>query len=102
MLTQVKPSDFPRHEKFRDPSTPPFRDEQGAYHVFSYEDVERVLLNSDAAFSRDPSRWVPAGVSHMAVEVMWTVEVVALNGQLGRHDSLGAVVEEWVRTGVVR
>jgi cytochrome P450 len=45
--TRVKPSDFPRDERFRDPATPPFRDEEGNHHVFSYEDVMRVLLNRE-------------------------------------------------------
>lgn len=102
MLTQVKPSDFPREEKFRNPSTPPFRDEQGAYHVFSYDDVKKVLMNADGAFSRDPSPWLPPGVRHMALEFMWTVEPFGLAGEAGRHDALRAVVEPWFRTRAVR
>jgi cytochrome P450 len=102
MLTQVKPSDFARDEKFRDPRTPPFRDEQGAYHVFSYEDVKRVLMNADGAFSRDPSPWLPPGVRHMALDFMWTVEPFTLGGEEGRHDALRAVVEPWFRTRAVR
>ncbi len=103
MVTQVKPSDFPRDEKFRDPSTAAFRDEQSAYHVFSYRDVKRVLMNSDGAFSRDPSPWLPPGVRHMALEFMWTVEPFTLDGaEEGRHDALRAVVEPWFRVRAVR
>lgn len=49
----MKPSDFPRDKKFRDPTTAPFQDETGMYHVMSHTDVMRVLHNSDEVFSRD-------------------------------------------------
>jgi cytochrome P450 len=98
----MKPSDFPRDEKFRDPRTPPFRDERGAYHVFSYRDVMRVLMNRDNAFSRDPSPWLPPGPHHMALDFMWAVEPFALAGEEGRHDALRSVVEPWFRTRAVR
>jgi cytochrome P450 len=97
-----KPSDFPREEKFRDPSTAPFRDESGAYHVFSHRDVMRVLMNRDHAFSRDPSPWLPAGPHHMALDFMWAVEPFSLAGEEGRHDALRSVVEPWFRTRAIR
>jgi cytochrome P450 len=98
----TKPSDFPRDEKFRDPRTPPFRDERGEYHVFSYADVMRVLLNRENAFSCDPSPWLPAGHRHMALDFMWAVEPFAPAGEEGRHDALRSVVEPWFRTRAVR
>jgi cytochrome P450 len=98
----MKPSDFPRPAKFHDPATPPFRDEQGTYHVFSYADVMRVLLNREQAFSRDPSPWLPKGPHHMALDFMWAVEPFALDGEKGRHDALREVVEPWFRTRAVR
>jgi cytochrome P450 len=98
----MKPSDFPRPAKFHDPATPPFCDEQGTYHVFSYADVMRVLLNREQAFSRDPSPWLPKGPHHMALDFMWAVEPFALDGEKGRHDALREVVEPWFRTRAVR
>lgn len=98
----MKPSDFPRPAKFHDPATPPFQDEQGTYHVFSYADVMSVLLNREKAFSRDPSPWLPKGPHHMALDFMWAVEPFALDGDTGRHDALRQVVDPWFRTRAVR
>jgi cytochrome P450 len=98
----MKPSEFPRDPKFRDPRTPPFQDERGDYHVFSYADVMRVLLNRDGAFSRDPTPWLPKGPHHMALDFMWAVEPFTLEGETGRHDVLRGVVEPWFRTRAVR
>jgi len=98
----MKPSDFPRPARFRDPATPPFRDEHGNYHVFSYADVMRVLHNREQDFSRDPSPWLPDGPHHMALDFMWAVEPFALDGETGRHDALRHVVEPWFRTRAVR
>jgi cytochrome P450 len=98
----MKPSDFPRDPQFRDPHTPPFQDENGSYHVFSYADVMRVLMNRDRAFSRDPSPWLPKGAHHMALDFMWAVEPFSLDGEEGRHDPLRGVVEPWFRTRAVR
>lgn len=102
MQTATKPSDFPRDERFRNPRTPPFRDEQGMMHVFSYADVMRVLMNREQAFSRDPSPWLPEGVRHMALDFMWAVEPFSTDGGEGRHDVLRQVVEPWFRTRAVR
>jgi cytochrome P450 len=98
----VKPSDYPRDPRFRDPRTAPFRDERGDYHIFSYADVMRVLLNRDGAFSRDPTPWLPKGPHHMALDFMWAVEPFTLEGEAGRHDALRGVVEPWFRTRAVR
>ena len=98
----MKPSDFARDPKFRDPHTPPFRDENGTYHVFSYSDVMRVLMNRESAFSRDPSPLLPKGPHHMALDFMWTVEPFTLDGEKGRHDALRRVVEPWFKTRAVR
>jgi cytochrome P450 len=98
----TKPSDFPRDERFRDPRTPPFRDEQGEYHAFSYADVMRVMMNEDGAFSRDPSDWLPPDVQHMTLDFMWVVEPFTVRGEPGRHDALRGVVEPWFRTRAVR
>jgi cytochrome P450 len=100
--TQVKPSAFPRDEKFRDPTTPPFRDVDGNYHVFSYEDVMRVLLNREEAFSRDPAPWLPPGVRHMGLDFMWVYEPFMIDGKAPRHDLLRSVVDPWFRTREVR
>jgi cytochrome P450 len=106
MTTEVasksRPSDFARDPKFRDPRTPPFRDENGVYHVFSYADVMRVLMNREQAFSRDPTPWLPAGPHHMALDFMWAVEPFTVGGEEGRHDVLRSVVEPWFRTRAVR
>jgi cytochrome P450 len=101
MRIAVRPSDFPREEKYRDPGTPPFRDEDGVYHVFSYEDVMRVLMNRDRAFSRDPTPWLPPGPLHMALDFMWAVEPFTLEGEEGRHNVLRRVVEPWFKTRAV-
>lgn len=98
----MKPSDFPRDPKFHDPRTPPFRDEKGQHHVFSYADVMRVLQNKESAFTRDPAPWLPEGPHHMALDFMWAVEPFTLEGEPGRHDALRAVVEPWFRTRAVR
>ena len=98
----TKPSDFPREQRFRDPLTSPFRDEDGVYHIFSYEDVMRVMMNPDAAFSRDPSDWLPPGPHHMALDFMWAVEPFTVAGEPGRHDALREIVEPWFRTRAVR
>lgn len=94
---RARPSDFPRDARFRDPLTPPFRDEQGAYHVFSYADVVTVLRNADRAFSQDFSLWVPDD-HNPAFDFMWATEAFTNDGQLGRHSVLRGVVEPWFRT----
>jgi cytochrome P450 len=99
---RVKPSDFPRDERFRDPATPPFRDDDGNHHVFSYEDVMRVLLNREEAFSRDPAPWLPPGVRHMGLDFMWVFEPFVIDGKEPRHDQLRSVVDPWFRTREVR
>jgi cytochrome P450 len=93
MQPVAKPSDFPRDAKFRD--------EKGVYHVFSYADVMRVLINRGAAFSRDPSPWLPPGPHHMALDFMWAVEPFTLEGEHGRHDALRRVVEPWFKLRAV-
>jgi cytochrome P450 len=98
----MKPSDWARPAKFRDPATPPFQDDHGGYHVFSYADVMRVLMNRDQAFSRDPSPWLPDGPHHIALDFMWAVEPFASDGKPSRHDVLREVVEPWFRTRAVR
>jgi cytochrome P450 len=102
MQRPAKPSDFPRDARFYDPRTPPFQDENGVYHVFSYADVIRVLVNREAAVSRDPSPWLPPGPHHMALDFMWAVEPFTLAGEEGRHDALRRVVEPWFKTRAVR
>ncbi|MCY4087695.1 MAG: cytochrome P450 [Actinomycetia bacterium] len=98
-----KPSDFPRDKKFRDPMTPPFCDENGVYHVFSMADVMQVLVNREAAFTRDPSPWLPdEGPLHMALNFMWMIEPFTLDGAEGRHDPLRRVVEPWFKNRAVR
>ena len=87
---------------FRDPTTAPFRDEDGVHHVFSYEDVMRVLVNRESAFSRDPAPWLPGtGPVHMAMDFMWMIEPFTLDGEAGRHDVLRKVVEPWFKTRAV-
>ena len=99
----MRPSDFPRDRKFRDPTTPPFQDETGMYHVMSHADVMRVLHNSDEAFSRDQEPYLPEGAPiHIAMEFMWMVEPFTLDGDTGRHDVLRGVVEPWFRNNAVR
>jgi cytochrome P450 len=98
----MKPSDFPRDAKFHDPTTPPFRDEDGVHHIFSYADVMSVLMNRDEAFSRDPAPWLPGtGPVHMAFEFMWMIEPFTLDGEAGRHDPLRRVVEPWFKLRAV-
>ncbi len=98
----MRPSEWARPAKFRDPATRPFCDEHGDYHVFSYADVMRVLLNRDHAFSRDPSPWLPEGPHHIALDFMWAFEPFAIAEKPGRHDALREVVEPWFRTRAVR
>lgn len=97
----VRPSDFPRDERFRDPRTTPFRDEQGIYHVFSYADVTRVLLNADRSFTQDITPLLPAQ-HHPRRDFMWFTEPFTIDGGQGRHDVLRGVVEPWFRTRAVR
>jgi cytochrome P450 len=100
--THMKPSDFPRDERFRNPATPAFRDENGVYHVLAYDDVMRVLINRDEAFSRDVYAWVPEGTPvHMAMDFMWMIEPFTLAGEPGRHAALRRVVEPWFRERAV-
>lgn len=101
MEVGVRPSDCPRDAKFRNPRTPPFQDDSGVYHLFSYADVMQVLVNRDAAFSRDPSL-LPASPHHMALDFMWTVEPFTLEGEEGRHDQLRRVVEPWFKKRAIR
>lgn len=99
----MKPSDFPREAKFHDPSTLPFQDSSGMFHVLSHTDVMRVLQNSDEAFSRDQEPYLAEGAPiHMAMEFMWMVEPFTLEGEVGRHDVLRGVVEPWFRNNAVR
>ena len=104
-MQATKPSGFPRDEKFRDPTTPPFRDDDGVHHVFSYADVMRVLVNRNSAFSRDPAPWLPDtghdGPIHMAMDFMWMIEPFTLDGEPGRHDVLRKVVEPWFKARAV-
>jgi cytochrome P450 len=97
----ARPSDFPRDEAFRDPSTPPLRDDAGVYHVFSHEDVMRVLVNADRCFSMDITRQLP-GDHHMRRDFMWFTEPFTIDGVAGRHDVLRGVVEPWFRTKAIR
>ena len=98
----MKPSDFPRDAKFRDPTTPPFCDENGMFHVLSHADVMRVLQNRDQAFSRDQGPYPDRAPIHMAMEFMWRVEPFTFDGEVGRHDALRGVVEPWFRNNAVR
>ncbi len=99
----MKPSDFPRDAKFHDPSTSPFQDEAGMYHVLSHADVMRVLQNKDEAFSRDQEPYLAEGAPiHMAMDFMWMVEPFTLDGEAGRHDVLRSVVEPWFRNNAVQ
>ena len=98
MLIQAAPSTFPRADAYRNPRTPPFRDDAGRYHVFSYEHVMKVLTNRERAFTRDPSLWLPDGVQNIALDFMWTVEPFTVDGELGRHHALRSVVEPWFRS----
>ena len=98
----LTPSDFPRDAKFHNAETPPFCDDEGYYHVFSYKDVTQVLLNGNEAFSRDPSPFVQnPGPLHMALNFMWTVEPFTLDGETDRHDVLRKTVEPWFRNRAV-
>ena len=99
----MKPSDTPRDAKFHDPSTPPFCDDGGMYHVLSHADVMRVLQNSEQAFTRDQEPYLSEGSPiHMAMEFMWMVEPFTLSGEPGRHDVLRGVVEPWFKNNAVR
>lgn len=93
LLERMKPSDFPRDEKFRDPRTPPFRDEGGTYHVFSYRDVMTVIMNRDHAVTRDRTPWLPEDGHHPLLDFMWVMEPFTLEGDNGRHTALRAVAE---------
>jgi cytochrome P450 len=99
--SSTKPSDFPRDPRFLDPSTLPFRDEQGVCHVFSHADVMRVLLNAERQFSMDITRHLPTD-HHMRRDFMWYTEPFQTDGTPGRHDVLRGVVEPWFRTQAVR
>jgi cytochrome P450 len=98
----MKPSDWTRDERFRDPTTPPFCDEKGIYHVLSYKDVMRVLVNREEAFSRDPSVSLSGGPIHMALDFMWMIEPFTLDGEKGRHDPQRRVVESWFKQRAVK
>ena len=99
----TKPSDFPRDLRFRDPTTKPFRDDDGIYHVFSFDHVMRVLRNREQLFTRDPTPRLPASAPiHMASHFMWVVEPFDLDGSDGRHTALRKVVEPWFKTRAVR
>lgn len=100
-MLATTPSTFPRSEEFRDPRTPPFRDDDGRYHVFSYPDVMRVLHNRDGTFSRDHS-WLPGDIHHMAFDFMWAVEPLTADGDVGRHDALRRVVNPYFLSRAVR
>ena len=102
MHVATRPTEFARDEKFRDPTTPPFTDEDGVHHIFSYQDVMRVLVNRESAFSRDPAPWLPEdGPIHMAMDFMWMIEPFTLEGDTGRHDVLRKVVEPWFKNRAV-
>jgi len=98
----MRPSDFPRDEKFRDPRTPPFRDDRGIYHVFSYADVLTALRDSGSTFSRDPSGWLPPGPHAPTLDFMWLTEPITPDGRPGRHTALRAAAEPWLRTRAIR
>ena len=99
----AKPSDFPRNPRFRDPTTKPFRDDAGIYHVFSFEHVMRVLQNREQLFTRDPAPRLPSSAPiHMASHFMWVVEPFDPDGGQGRHVALRKVVEPWFKTRAVR
>ena len=92
----MKPSDFPRAALFRDPATQPFleeRDGQVLAHIFSYQDVRDVLLNSAGVFSHDFAAILPVRQMHPALSFMWATD----GGERGRHDTLRALVEDWFR-----
>jgi nocardicin N-oxygenase len=100
----MKPSDFPRDGKFRDPLTRPFRDDHGIFHVFSYADVMRVIRDDGTTFTRDPRLWLQLGPGpHSPVlDFLWATEPLTPDGAAGRHDVLRGVTESWFRTRAVR
>jgi cytochrome P450 len=96
----VKPSDCPRDLRFRDPTTQPFVEEHDGQvfaHVFSYQDVRRVLLDSAGVFSHDFAAILPVRQMHPAWSFMWATD----GGEHGRHDVLRALVEDWFRRQAV-
>src|SRR5215469_16270819 len=96
----VKPSDCPRDPLFRDPGTQPFleaRDGQVLAHIFSYQDVQHVLLNSAGVFSHDFAAILPVRQMHPAWSFMWATG----GGEGGRHDVLRTLVEDWFRRRAV-
>lgn len=99
ITSTARPSDFVRDPKFHSAETPPFRDESGCYHFFSYSHVMEVLANRDQALSRRPP-WLVGG--HMTYGFMWTFEPFSVNGEEVRHDILRKTVEPWFRLRSVK
>jgi cytochrome P450 len=92
----VKPSDCPRDPLFRNPATQPFleeRDGQVFAHLFSYQDVRDVLLNSSGVFSHDFAAILPVRQMHPVWSFMWATD----GGEGGRHGVLRGLVEDWFR-----
>jgi cytochrome P450 len=97
----VKPSDFPRDERFYTPG--PAFIEDGVAHLRSYRDVKRAMLDrSGIEFTQDVSYWAPADQRlHINWYFLWATGTRRKDGAPGRHATLRGLVEPWFRTRVI-
>ncbi|MGO4614918.1 cytochrome P450 [Nocardia sp. 2YAB30] len=97
----MKPSDFPRAERFHTPG--PVIVEEGVAHLRSYADLQRAMLDDQSTeFAQDTSYWAPAGERiHIAFYFMWATGKWQADGSPGRHDVLRGLVEPYFRTRAV-
>lgn len=97
----MKPSDFPRDERFCTPG--PAIIDNGVVHLRRYRDVERVLLDTDnLEFSQDASYWATEQRRSLVTHFFWATSRRRANGSPGRHDVLRAIVEPHFRLRAVK
>jgi len=89
----------PRPPEFYDPTTPPYRDEQGV-HLFDHATI-RGLLRNPRRVTADVTEMLTPGLREQLHPVscfVWATDRSTLSGRPGRHAALRSVMAPWFAT----
>jgi cytochrome P450 len=90
----------PRPPEFYDPTTPPYRDEQGV-HLFDHATI-RGLLRDPQRVTSDVSELLTPGLRdrlHPVSCFVWATDRRTMSGCPGRHAALRSVMAPWFAAG---